>query len=70
LAMGSDVNVLICLHHLGGAEGDGQHDYIAVRLPWNRCSEVIWGDKANTVGMVFDDSGFPESEDEMMGYWA
>jgi hypothetical protein len=23
LAMGSDVDVLICLHPLGGAEGDG-----------------------------------------------
>jgi hypothetical protein len=70
LAMDSDVDVLICLHPLGGVEGDGQPNYIAVRLPWNRCSEVICGDKANTVGMVFDDGEFPESEDEMMGCWA
>jgi hypothetical protein len=68
LAMGSDVDVLICLHPLGSAEGDGQPDYIVVRLPWNRCSEVICGDKANAVGMVFDE--FPKSEDEMMGCWA
>jgi hypothetical protein len=70
LAMGSDVDVLICLHPLGGAEGDGQPDYIAMRLPWNRCSEVIYGDKANGVGMVFDDGEFPESEEEMRGCWA
>jgi hypothetical protein len=65
-----DVDVLICLHPLGGAEGDGQPDYIAVRLPWDRCSEVICGDKANGVGMVFDDSKFPKSEEEMMECWA
>jgi hypothetical protein len=70
LAMGSDVDVLICLHPLGGAEGDGQPNYIAVHLPWDRCSEVICGDKANGVGMVFDDGEFLESEDEMMGCWA
>jgi hypothetical protein len=70
LAMGSDVDVLICFHPLGGGEGDGQLDYIAVRLPWDRCSEVICGDKANGVGMVFDDGEFPESEEEMMGCWA
>jgi hypothetical protein len=56
------VDVLICLHPLGGGEGDGQPDYIAVRLPWDRCSEVVCGDKANGVGMVFDDGEFPESE--------
>jgi hypothetical protein len=70
LAMGSDVDVLICLHPLGGGDGDGQHDYIAVRLPWDRCSEIVCGDKANEVGMVFDDGEFPESEEEMMGCWA
>jgi hypothetical protein len=70
LAMGSDVDILICLHPLKGAEGDGQPDYIVVRLPWERCSEVICGDKANAVGMVFDDGEFPESKDEMMGCWA
>jgi hypothetical protein len=70
LAMGSDVDVLICLHPLGGAEGDGQPDYIAVRLPWDRCSEVICGDKAKGVGMVFDNGEFSESEEEMMGCWA
>jgi hypothetical protein len=31
--VGGDIDVLICLHPLGGAEGDGQLDYIAVRLP-------------------------------------
>jgi hypothetical protein len=41
-----------------------------MRLPWDRCSEVICGDKANGVGMVFDDGEFPESEEEMMGCWA
>jgi hypothetical protein len=70
LAMGSDIDVLICLHLLGGAEEDGQPNYIAVCLPWDRFSEVICGDKANTVGMVFDDGEFPESKDEMMGCWA
>jgi hypothetical protein len=70
LVVGSDVDVLICLHPLGGAEGNGQPDYIAVRLPWDKCSEVVYGDKANGVGMVFDDGKFPESEDEMMGCWA
>jgi hypothetical protein len=70
LATGSDVNVLICLHPLGGAEGDSQPDYIDVRLPWDRCSEVICGNKANVVGMVFDDGEFLESKDEMMGRWA
>jgi hypothetical protein len=69
LAMGSDVDVLLCFHPLGGAEGDGQPNYIAVRLPWDRCNEVICGEKANAVGMVFDDGKFPESEDEMMGCW-
>jgi hypothetical protein len=70
LAMGSNVDVLICLHPLRGGEGDGQPDYIAMCLPWNRCSEVVCGDKANGVGMVFDDGKFPESEEEMMGCWA
>jgi hypothetical protein len=70
LAVGGDVDVLICLHPLGGAEGDGQPDYIAVRLLWDKCSEVVCGDKANGVGMVFDNGEFPESEDEMMGCWA
>jgi hypothetical protein len=70
LAMGSDVDVLICLHPLGGAEEDGKPDYIVVRLPWDRCNEVICGDKVNAVGMVFDDGEFPESEDKMMGCWA
>jgi hypothetical protein len=70
LALGSDVDVLICLHPLEGAEGDAQPDYIAVRLPWDKCSEVIYGEKANKVGMVFDDGEFPESQEEMMGYWA
>jgi hypothetical protein len=70
LAIGSVVDVLICLHSLGGAEGDGQPVYIIVSLPWDRCSEVICGDKANGVGMVFDDGEFPESEEEMMGCWA
>jgi hypothetical protein len=69
LAMGSDVDVLICLHPLGGGEGDGQPDYIAVRLPWDTCSEVVCGDKVNGVGMVFDNGKFPESEEEMMGCW-
>jgi hypothetical protein len=69
-AMGSDVDVLICLHPLGGTEADGQPDYIDVRLPWDRCSEVICGNKANGVGMVFDDGEFLESEEEMMGCWA
>jgi hypothetical protein len=70
LAMGSDVNVLINLHSLGGAEGDGQPDYIAVLLPWDRCSKVICGNKVNGVRMVFDDGEFPEFEEEMMGCWA
>jgi hypothetical protein len=70
LAMGSDIIVLICLHPVGGREGDGQPDYIAVRLPWDRCNEVVCGDKANGVGMVFDDGEFLESEEEMMGCWA
>jgi hypothetical protein len=70
LAMGSGIDVLICLHPLGGAEGDAQLDYIVVRLPWDKCSVVICGEKANGVGMVFDKGKFPESEDEMMGCWA
>jgi hypothetical protein len=68
--MGNDVDVLICLHPLGGAEGDCQPDYIVVRLLWDMCNEVICGDKVNGVGMVFDDGKFPESEEEMMGCWA
>jgi hypothetical protein len=70
LAMGSDVDVLICLHPLRGAEGDGQPDYITVHLLWDRCSEVICGDKANGVGMIFDNGEFPGSKEEMMGCWA
>jgi hypothetical protein len=67
LAMGDDVDVLICLLLLGGAEGDAQPDYIAVHLPWDKCNEVVCGDKVNGVGMVFDGGEFPESEDELMG---
>jgi hypothetical protein len=47
LAVGGDVDVLICLHPLRGVEGDGQPDYIAVRLPWDKCSEVVCGNKVN-----------------------
>jgi hypothetical protein len=70
LALGSDVDVLICLHLLGGAEGDAQPDYITVCLSWDKCSELICGEKVNGVGMVFDDGEFPESQEEMMGCWA
>jgi hypothetical protein len=70
LGMDPDVDVLICLLPLGGAEGDAQPYYIAVRLSLDKCSEVICGDKANGVGMVFDDGEFPESEDKLMGCWA
>jgi hypothetical protein len=70
LGMDPDVDVLICLLLLGGAEGDAQPDYIAVCLPRNKCSEVICGEKANGVGMVFDEGEFPESEEELMGCWA
>jgi hypothetical protein len=70
LGMDPDVDVLICLLPLGGAEGDAQLDYIAVRLPGNKCSEVICGEKANGVGMVFDEGEFPDSEEELMGCWA
>ena len=70
LAVDNDVNILICLHPLRGAEGDSQSDYIAVRLPWKRYNEVICGEKAIGIWMVFDNGEFPEFEDEMMGYWA
>ena len=69
LTMGRNVDVLICLHPLKSVEGDGQPDYIVVCLPWDRCSEVICGDKANGVGMVFNNGKFPESKDEMIGCW-
>jgi hypothetical protein len=70
LAMGDNIDVWICLLPLGGAEGDAQPDYIVVRLPWDKCSEVVCGDKTNGVGMVFDEGKFPESEDKLMGCWA
>jgi hypothetical protein len=70
LAKDNDIDVLICLLPLGGTEGDAQPDYITVRVPWDKCSEVVCGDKANGVGMVFDDGEFPESEDELMECWA
>ena len=38
--------------------------------PWDKCSEIVCGDKANEIGMVFDDGKFSESEDELMGCWA
>jgi hypothetical protein len=70
LGMDPDVDVLICLLPLGGAERDAQPDYIAVRLAWDKCSEVICGEKVDRVGMVFDNGEFPESEEELMGCWA
>jgi hypothetical protein len=68
LGMGSDVDVLICFLPLGGAEGDAQPNYIAVCLPWDKCNEVVCGDKASVVGMVFDDDKFPNSEEKLMGF--
>jgi hypothetical protein len=41
-----------------------------VCLSWDKCSEVICSEKANRVGMVFDDGKFLESEEELMGCWA
>jgi hypothetical protein len=70
LEMGNDADVLIYLLPLGSAEGDAQPDYIVVRLSWDKYSEVVYGEKANGVGMVFDEGEFPESEEEMMGCWA
>jgi hypothetical protein len=70
LGMDPDVDVLICLLPLGGVEGDAQPDYIAMRLPWDKCSEVICGEKANGVGIVFDNGEFLDSEEELMGCWA
>jgi hypothetical protein len=70
LEMDPDVDVLICLLPLGSVEGDAQLDYIVVRLPWDKCSEVICGEKAIGVGMVFDDGEFLDSEEELMGCWA
>ena len=66
----TDVDVLICLHPLGGAEGDSQPNYIDVRLPWDKCNEVIYGEKVNGIGMVFDNGKFPEFKNDMMGCWA
>jgi hypothetical protein len=65
-----DVDVLICLLPLGDAEGDTQPDYITVRLSGDKCSEVICGEKANGVEMVFDNGEFPDSEEELMECWA
>ena len=65
-----EVDVLICLHPLGGVEGGSQPDYIAVRLPWGTCSEKVCGEKANEIGMVFDDDEFPSNVDELIGCWA
>jgi hypothetical protein len=70
LGMDPDVDVLICLLPVGGAEGDAQPHYIAMRLPRDKCSKVICGERANGVGMVFDDGEFLESEEELMGCWA
>jgi hypothetical protein len=70
LGMGNDVDVLICLLSLGGAQGDAQPDYIVVRLPWDKCSEAIFGDKANAIGMVFDSGKFPDFEEKLIGCWA
>jgi hypothetical protein len=70
LAIDDNIDVLICLFPLGGAEGDAQPGYIAMRLSWDKCSEVVCGNKVNGVGMVFEDGEFLESEDELMGCWA
>ena len=66
LAMGDDIDVLICLLPLGRAKEDAQPDYIAACLPWDKCSKVVYGEKANRVGMVFDDGKFLESENKLM----
>jgi hypothetical protein len=41
-----------------------------VGLSRDKCCEVIYDEKVNGVGMVFDDGEFPDSEEELMGCWA
>jgi hypothetical protein len=70
LKMDPDVDVLISLLPLSGAEEDAQPNYMTMRLFRDKCSKVICGEKGNRVGMVFDDGEFPESEEELIGCWA
>jgi hypothetical protein len=69
LGMGSNMDMMICMLSLGKAKGDGQPDYINVRLLWTKWSNKVCGKKTRENGMMFDKEEFPINKEEMLERW-
>ncbi len=52
---GEFVDVMICLMPINNP--DGQEDYVAVSLPWKKCTEAVCGEEAKSRGMTFSGDG-------------
>jgi len=63
---GENVDVLISLLPIG--DPNGEPDYIAVSLPWKKCTERLCGTAAQERGMTFD-GDCPSDIEEFMSSW-
>ena len=65
---GSYVDVMICLMPINNP--DGQEDYVAVSLPWSKCTEAVCGEEAKSRGMTFSsDKNTPASLEDFLNCW-
>lgn len=60
---GNNVDLLISLMPINNP--NGEPDYVAVSLPWSKCTERACGQLANEQGMIFDGSS-PTDIDEFI----
>ena len=63
---GEDVHLMICI--LPIREKEKEPDYIAVALPWAKCSEEVCGPKSMENGMQFEEET-PATGEEFMISW-
>jgi hypothetical protein len=52
---GSYVDVINCLMPINNP--DGQADYVALSLPWSKCTEAVCGKEAKSRGITFSGNG-------------
>ena len=59
---------MICLMPINNP--DGQEDYVAVSLPWSKCTEAVCGEEAKSRGMTFSgDGNTPASLEDFLNCW-
>jgi hypothetical protein len=65
---GSHVDVIICLILINNL--DGQEDYVAVSLPWSKCTGAVCGEEAKSRGMTISSDGdTPASLKDFLNCW-